>query len=622
VRTSAARRLLTALLAAAAAALAAPAVAGAHAQLEGTVPARGATVAAPPAAVAFRFDEPVEGSFGAVRVFDAAGRRVDDGDPFHPGGRGAELAVRVRRDLPQGTYTATYRVVSADSHVVSGGFVFSVGRAGGAPARSVAELVGTGAGPVTQVAAGLARGLQYAAIALAVGALGFALLAWRPALAAATTGDPAWAAATRAFAARMRALVGGAALAGLLASLAGLVLQGASAAGVSAWAAASPRVVGAVLDTRFGLSSALAALAWATVAAATRPAPGRWLPVLRPVELGATGLALAPRRAAGAPLVARAWTRISLAPGDVRALAARTALLAVPLAWVALAPVVAGHAATQRPALLLVPADLVHILAMSLWAGGLACLVVVLPAATRRLAPPERTRLLHAVLARFSPLALGAVAALALTGLVQAVVYVRTPGNVVDTAFGRAVGAKALLLLGLIAVGAWHRRRGLPGLGRRLQAGAPPGAAGVGVRRALRGEVALIAVVLGVTAALTSYAPSVVAASGPQSATTMVGPAQLQLTVDPARPGPNEIHLYLLDPRDGRQYTAAEEVRVDASLPDQGLGPLSEPARRAGPGHFVVAAAPLPVAGRWRLQVTVRVSDFDEYTGRTEVRVR
>jgi copper transport protein len=28
--------------------------------------------------VTFRFDEPVEGNFGAVRVFDAKGGRVDD----------------------------------------------------------------------------------------------------------------------------------------------------------------------------------------------------------------------------------------------------------------------------------------------------------------------------------------------------------------------------------------------------------------------------------------------------------------------------------------------------------------------------------------------------------------
>ncbi len=62
-----------------------PAGASAHAQLEGTSPRQGATVKREPAAVIFRFDEPVEGNFGAVRVYNANGARVDQGDAFHPG---------------------------------------------------------------------------------------------------------------------------------------------------------------------------------------------------------------------------------------------------------------------------------------------------------------------------------------------------------------------------------------------------------------------------------------------------------------------------------------------------------------------------------------------------------
>ena len=33
-----------------------------------------------------RFSESVEGNFGALRVFDAAAKRVDDGRTVHPGG--------------------------------------------------------------------------------------------------------------------------------------------------------------------------------------------------------------------------------------------------------------------------------------------------------------------------------------------------------------------------------------------------------------------------------------------------------------------------------------------------------------------------------------------------------
>ena len=52
------------------------------------------------------------------------------------------------------------------------------------------------------------------------------------------------------------------------------------------------------------------------------------------------------------------------------------------------------------------PCDVLHVLAASVWVGGIACLLLALPAATRRLEAGERSRLLLATLARFSPLAL------------------------------------------------------------------------------------------------------------------------------------------------------------------------------------------------------------------------
>ncbi|HYG97325.1 MAG TPA: copper resistance CopC family protein, partial [Solirubrobacterales bacterium] len=132
--------------------LAAPASASAHATLEGSAPPRGATAKEQPGAVVLRFSEPVEGNFGAVRVYDAEGEQVDQGEAFHPGGEGAKLGVRLEPGLPDGSYTATYRVVSADGHIVSGGYVFSIGAAGRAPEETVAELVaGRGADAVAEI---------------------------------------------------------------------------------------------------------------------------------------------------------------------------------------------------------------------------------------------------------------------------------------------------------------------------------------------------------------------------------------------------------------------------------------------------------------------------------------
>ncbi|MCW2951210.1 MAG: copper resistance protein CopC, partial [Conexibacter sp.] len=322
----------------------------------------------------------------------------------------------------------------------------------------------------------------------------------------------------------------------------------------------------------------------------------------RTAELGATGLALPrSRRGAAGPVLA---------------------VLALPAAYLLLMPGLSGHGASQSPVAVLLPANVVHVTAMSVWVGGLAVLLLGVPAATRRLEPAERGRLLAAVLVRFSPLALGAVIAILLTGLVQSYVLVRTPAHLLDTAFGRAALIKFLLLLALIGLGAYQRRRSLPRLRRIAAEGASLGASGVLLRRALRGELALIVVVLGVTAALTGYAPSIAAQRGPFSTTTTVGPAQLQLTLDPVRVGSNELHLYLLNPRDGSQFTGAREVDVAETQPQRSIGPLQQQANVAGPGHYVIPAATFGVPGTWQLQVTVRVSDFDEYTRKLEVKIR
>ena len=138
----------------------APAVASAHATLEETTPERAARLKAAPEQVTLRFSEPVEAEFGAMRVFDSRGREVQDGRAFHPGDRGAEVAIRLRDGLGDDGYTVTYRVISADSHPVSGGFVFVVGDAT-APPTTVAELLDDDSGPVTGTAFAVTRAVQF-----------------------------------------------------------------------------------------------------------------------------------------------------------------------------------------------------------------------------------------------------------------------------------------------------------------------------------------------------------------------------------------------------------------------------------------------------------------------------
>ncbi len=584
--------------------LALPAAAQGHATLEGTSPQRGETVKQEPKAVIFRFDEPVEGNFGAVQVFDASGTRVDEGDAFHPNNSGPRIGVHLKPNLPDGSYTATYRVVSADGHIVSSGYVFSIGKPGKAPKSTVAQLVGGGgSGTTTEVAFGTARALQYASVALAVGGLAFLLLAWLPGLAIVAGPERAWARAAEAFSRRLRTLLLAAVIAGLLSAAAGIVLEAAESAGVSGFDALKSSIIREELTTRFGTIWGLAVIAWAGVGLLVplllRGPRGSAL-ALRTAELGATGAA----------------------PPMARSAAPRLVPLAVPLAYLVLVPALSGHGSTQSPVALVFSANAIHVAAISVWIGGLAALLFVVPRATRELEPADRSRLLAATLARFSRVALISVIAILATGLLQAYVLVRHPSALIDTGYGRAVLIKFVLLLALIGIGAYHRRSSIPSMKRIADGGESPGRAGLLLRRALRAEVALLVVVLGVTGALASYAPPVSAQSGPYSTSATVGPTEFEMTVDPGRVGANEVHLYLFDSVSGAPYTKTKELDVTASQEDKSIGPLTLQPEKSGPGHYTVTNALLNVPGTWRIEVTVRVSTFNEYTHDFDVPIR
>lgn len=578
------RAALIALVAALAACLAAPAGALAHAQLEETIPERGAVVKHEPAAVIFRFDEPVEGNFGAVRVYDANGSRVDEGDAFHPNGEGPKLGVHLKPGLPDGSYTATYRVISADGHIVSSGFVFSIGKAGKAPKETVAELTsGSGSGEVTQVAFGIARGLQYAATALGVGGLVFLALCWLPAPALADGRGESWKRASAGFVSRLRRVLIVAAAIGVVSAAAGIVLEGAEAAGVSGFSALKEQIIRETLETKFGSVWGFGLIAW--------------------VAFGAL-----------AALLVR--------QGDDRRIGrARIALVAVPLLYVILVPALSGHGSTQSPVALLFPVNVIHVAAMAVWLGGLAALLLIAPRGTRELDPGDRGRVLAGALARFSQIALISAGAILLTGLIQAYAYVRHPGDLLTTSYGLAVTIKFVLFLVVVAFAAYNRRRSVPGLNRRAARGEAPGQVGLMLRRAVRAEVALLVVVLGVTGALASYAPPVTAQSGPFSAEEIVGPIQLEMSVEPATVGANEIHLYLFDAKSGAPYTKVKQLQVSASLPEENISLPLQP-QVAGPGHYTIPDALFSAKGSWDLALTMRVSAFNQFEKTVEVPIR
>jgi copper transport protein len=576
----------------------------AHAQLEGTSPVSGSTVAREPNEVIFKFNQNVGGTLGAVRVYNAQGEEVDNLDVSHPEGQERWMGVGLKAGLPDGTYTATYRVISADTHIVYGGLVFNLGHAGAAPKFTVASLIEKNkSGKATEVAFGVVRGLDYITIALLLGGLAFALVAWLPGFAAVAGSEAEWMQAAREFAVRMRRLLGVAVVLGVIVSVLGILLQGASAAGVSLWSSLKSTILQNTLESRFGEVWGLRAIDWL---------------VLGCLLVAARVLGGRARMSAGALDGARASAQAALVASP-RWLYAPIAVCA---AYLAATPALSGHASIQSPTGVFFPSDVVHVLAASVWVGGIVCLLLALPAATRRLAGPQRSRLLLAVLARFSPMALAAVIAIAVTGVIQAYIDVRSLHGLLHSTYGALIIAKTLLLLSLICLGWVNRGRVIPALKRIAAAGSAPGSAGVLARRTMRGELSLMVAVFGVTAALISYAPPIDAASGPFSINTTLGPAELEMTVEPARVGLNTVHLYLINAKTGTQFTATKELTATAKLPAKGIGPLTLKANLAGPGHYVLSSAELSPGGTWEIEITDRVSEFEQYSHTIKVPVQ
>lgn len=540
------------------AALAAASSAWAHAELVSSIPAGDEVLPRAPERVVLRFSEPVETAFGSVRVYDGAARRVDDGGTTRPQPR--EVAVRLRSGLPRGTYTVAWRIVSADSHPVSGAFVFHVGKPGAGAAGVASQVLeDQGGSRAVDRSFDVVRFLNFAFILLCVGGAGVLALVLRAE--AAMVRRPLWAAL--AVTAVLLAVV----------TVAGIGLEGANASGLGLDAAFRTALIGDVLETQFGrvwLVRAVLAIAVAGLAA---------LALLRP------------RRGEHA-----------------------VALVACGLgAGIAVTPALSGHA--RVPGLLAVFSDWVHVLAASAWIGGLVFVLVALWRAGL-----ERWSLAARAVPRFSALAVVSVTALLVAGVVGGFLEVRSWSALWETTYGQLLLVKVALVLPVLALGWFNNRVSVP----RLRAGIASAVERRRFRRSAAAELALVVVIIGVTAVLVAEPPAraqIAAQTGPVSREAFLGPFHLELVLDPARTGTNDVHLYLLDHATG-QPANVDEVRVGASLPAARVGPIRLRAVPAGPGRAVVPAATFSLVGDWRLRVDVRKGDFDEWSTSVTIPIR
>jgi copper transport protein len=531
----------------------------AHASLVRSSPALGEVLAQAPAEVELVFSESVDPEYFSATLLDADSQVIVSG----PGALDASSPEVLRLalpPLPDGVYTVSWKVRSAvDGHITNGLVNFSVGL--DSPAASLLPPPGTPdpATALPSLVETVARWVSYLFAALAVGSLSFAWLIWRAVVIDQGQVDVAWGWEVEKVLRRL-ALAGvfGAAL-----GTTGLVLvQFTQTAQISP---DQPKTLLSFLNGRVG-----------------------FLFGSRLLLLGLMGWLI------------RGHQREDIAP---------------PKGWLyatGLAPAamftfsLQSHSAALESSLAVVM-DWLHLVAMSVWVGGLAPLAILLVLARRR---DKGLVIFGKLIPRFSRLALVSVTVIAITGLYMAYVQVQTLEALLNTSYGWSLLGKSGLFVLLMVLGAVNLLVLSPRLSRSLSGAVK------WLSRTVRTEIALGVLVLIAAGVMTGVSPAFDALQaqrrqGFSQETRLAQGVDLKLYVAPARVGENELGVDIRDSREPAAQTD-EDVLMRFTPPDPDLGTFQAEATPSDGERFSVRGAYLSMTGTWQIEVILRQAGMDD----------
>lgn len=162
---------------------------------------------------------------------------------------------------------------------------------------------------------------------------------------------------------------------------------------------------------------------------------------------------------------------------------------------VGVTPALAGHAIASDDAVFMVPLDVLHVIAASMWLGTLASILVVgIGAAAKTPASPRLNTIVAGMINTFSPLALICAGIVVATGVIAAVFHLQPLSSLWTSSYGKTLIIKIGFVGILLAVGAWNWRRVKPTLGRDEGV--------MALQRSARLELTVSAMVLAITAFL------------------------------------------------------------------------------------------------------------------------
>lgn len=378
--------------------------ASAHAVLESSNPADGSRLAKSPATVTLHFDEAVGPIARETRVLDESLQTVSTSVSAN---QSSTVTIRLRPSLPVGTYIVQFRVISADSHPVTGTISFGVGVT---PGAGVAASAPTPTAPHSaSLALDVFRIGGWLALVLLAGLPAFCLLIWPVGLRKARVQRLVWSGWVLSYV----SLLGTVLVRGPYDAAEGL---GKVFDSGLLHATLSSRL-GSLLEAQAVLLTVVLPVLWALMPSPNSSTPAKARP---PIFWSATG-----------------------------------AVLAV-LLWGTNAA--AGHAGAGYLWPVWTGVTALHLAATATWLAGLTALAVVLLRRTSRSGTRDGTLL------RWSSLATGAVVLLIGTGVAQSLRSINDVGELTATHYGKLLLIKVglvVVMLGLALFGRrWVRRGG------------------------------------------------------------------------------------------------------------------------------------------------------------------
>ncbi len=307
-----------------------------------------------------------------------------------------------------------------------------------------------------------------------------------------------------------------------------------------------------------------------------------------------------------------------------------------------IAMALSGHAAAASGtiAILAILGDWLHLLAASLWVGGMMYIAAIYLPTLKRNSLIEQIGSLLKTLPHFSPLALTGVIILSLTGPLNATVHMTSWNQLYTTAYGRALVVKVLLVGGMLLTSAIHVWGFRPRLARSyryyqlVSEGKNTTAQQVKqlevnlskqtsrLIKTLRWEPLLGIAVLVCTGLMNVFAgtllptttnqPSPIPQPQPKAsvfhATTKTsdGKFLVKISVSPNSFGPNNFTATVTDPNNKLETNIGVSLYLTGLDMDMGTETLN--LQPDGKGNFS-GRGDLTMGGRWQIRIQIRTPD-------------